>query len=128
MAFLPGISYMATLSGGPGKFPVTGQSTSNAGDLILLPVRLAGVQRPVEVDRLFVKAPVLASDLGLAVTLPNWTNEPQQGVKLRIRTDRPVHTVESAMGAKLDVTQDRGFVDVALDLATVDVLMLGYTP
>jgi hypothetical protein len=122
MAFLPGISYMATLSGGPGKFPVTGQSTSNAGDLILLPVRLAGVQRPVEVDRLFVKAPVLA------VTLPNWTNEPQQGVKLRIRTDRPVHTVESAMGAKLDVTQDRGFVDVALDLATVDALMLGYTP
>ena len=129
MAFLPGISYRVTLEGGAGgKFPVDGKNTANARDIILLPVETARVVRPVEVDRPFVEAPVLASDQGLAITLLNWTNEKQKAVKLRIRTDRRVRLVESASAVPVKSVIGDGWVEATLDVEAVDVLKVWYAP
>ncbi len=124
--FMPGISYLRTFTRQPASFLVPGERTDDARRFILAPIEMAGVQRPVDVDRPFVEVPVLASEKGMAVTVLNWNNAPQRGVKLRIRTARPVRSVTSALGAAVTYSGGNDQVDVAMDIATVDVLLVQY--
>lgn len=124
--FLPGISYLRTLVPKAGRFPEPGADSAAARAFILAPVEIAGVRRPVEVDRPMVEAPALVSDQGLAVTLLNWSNEAQKSVKLRIRTERPARSVSSALGSKVAHAVAGGCLEATLDVETVDVLLVNY--
>jgi len=123
-ALLPGLSYRRSAKGESGKFP-SGFSQA-ARSWINAPVDLAGVEKPVTVDRPMIEAPLLASEDGVTVTLLNWTNEPQQDVLLKVRTERPVGSVRSVKRGRVRYRRADGFVTVKLPVDTVDVLMLHY--
>jgi hypothetical protein len=49
--------------------------TDGLRNWVTWPVKQAGIQSPVAVDRLKIEAPVLVSDKGLAITLLNWSGD-----------------------------------------------------
>ena len=121
-ALLPGIAYRRSAKDEKGKF-ASGFSEA-ACSWIVFPAELAGVERPVEVDRPMVEAPVLVSEKGVAVTLLNWTNEPQQDVSLRVRVDGQVDTVGSVKQGTIPYREREGFVELKMPVDTVDVLLI----
>jgi hypothetical protein len=98
-------------------------------ELIAEPVRQAGVTLPVTVDRPQIEALALYSDLGVAVTLLNWSWSVQSNVTVVVRSERePARVVSARKGAlkgdfKAAVNGPFKFeTAVTVDLADVDVL------
>ncbi|MBS3761750.1 MAG: beta-galactosidase trimerization domain-containing protein [Planctomycetes bacterium] len=124
-SFLPGLSYRRSARAGRGKF-LSGFSTP-ARDIITLPVRKTGVEKPVLANYKMIETPVLASEKGLAVTLLNWTNNPAKQLQLRIRVTQPVSKVESAVRGKISFSRENGgLIRLEIPLKTVDVLSVHY--
>ena len=100
-------------------------------ELLLQPVRAAGVVAPVILNRSLIEAPALTSAAGTAVTLLNWSGEPQRDLQVDVRTvDRPVRVVSARSGPlPFQVRQEslgnyRLITRFTLDLADVDVVSL----
>ena len=98
-------------------------------ELIAAPVRQAGVTLPVIVDRPQIEALALYSDLGVAVTLLNWSGSVQSNVTVVVRSERePARVVSARKGAlkgdfKAAANGPFKFeTTVTVDLADVDVL------
>ncbi len=98
-------------------------------ELISEPVRKAGVTLPVTVDRPQIEALALHSDLGVAVTLLNWSGSVQSNVTVVVRSERePARVVSARKGAlkgdfKAAANGPFKFETAAtLDLDGVDVL------
>jgi hypothetical protein len=123
-ALLPGISYRKPATGKKGRFPEGFPKAARRA--ITLPVGEAGVRRPVVLDRPLVEAPVLASPRGLAITLLNWTNHPQEDVTVRVPTDRKVTTVRSVRHGTLKFTRDDRWLQFQLPLQTTDIVLVNY--
>lgn len=101
-----------------------GQSDA-ARDWATRPVRGAGVRVPVTTSLPRIETPVLASDAGLAVTVLNWSGQPQQNVSFEIQSMRPVNRVESVSAGRLAFSSRDGVVEVSLrELAAADVIKL----
>lgn len=125
VAFLPGISYRRSAKDQSGRFAQGFSAAARA--CITLPLNVAGVTKPVILDRPMVEAPLLASDKGLAITLLNWTNEPVRQLNVQVSVDRPVASVKLARTGKSVRWRERGHTLTAqLDMDTVDVLMIQY--
>ena len=97
--------------------------------MISEPVRKAGVTLPVTVDRPQIEALALHSDLGVAVTLLNWSGSVQSNVTVVVRSERePARVVSARKGAlkgdyKAAANGPFKFeTAVTVDLADVDVL------
>ena len=108
-------------SANPWEYPAT------IRDLILAPVRDAGVVRPIECDTPLVDAVLMKDERGLLVPLANYTNVPIAKVSLRVATPKPIIRVESAIRGALEfqVASDQR-VEVSLPLESNDFLKLSY--
>ena len=98
-------------------------------ELISEPVHKAGVTLPVTVDRPQIEALALHSDLGVAVTLLNWSGSVQSNVTVVVRSERePARVVSARKGAlkgDFKAVPKGPFkfeTAVKVDLADVDVL------
>ena len=71
-----------------------------------------------------IEAPLLLSDRGAAVTLLNWTGEPQERLAVTVRVPFAVRSVESVKQGKLAFEATRDGVAFSLPLGAADILML----
>jgi hypothetical protein len=111
-----------TRSRNPWAFPAAER------DLLLRPVRTAGVLPPVVCDLPVVDAVLLSCDRGVLVPLANYTLRPVEKLTLTIRTTRPVSRVESARHGPLEFTARNGdAVTVRLPLGAADFVKVYYT-
>jgi hypothetical protein len=93
-------------------------------DIATAAPRLTRVPRPVEVSVEAVEAARLESSEGIAVTLLNWTDVPQNNVSVVVRNVGAVKSVGSAETGALQFTRDGDNIRVSLPLRDVDVLMI----
>ncbi len=90
-------------------------------DLILRPVREAGVSPPLTCEVPLVDAVVLDTERGLVIPLANFTLEPRDRVSFTLRTDREIARIESVRHGELAVEKEEdGLVGFALPLAASD--------
>jgi len=79
----------------------------------------------VQVDRPRIETPVLRSAHGLAVTLLNWTEQPQKDVNLKLKSSAPVTRVESVQLGELKFQQHGEIVTLLVpELAAADVVKI----
>ncbi len=135
-AWLPGLSYARSASGTKDRLPVGFSEAIRRW--IVWPVELAGVGgtgilpvrhrleacATVTVDRAMIETPILLSDKGAAVTLLNWSGEPQERLKVTVRVPFPVRSVESVKRGKLAFEQSPDGAALSLPLGAADILLL----
>ena len=121
-AWMPGLSYARSASGTKDRLPVGFSEPLRRW--IVWPTELAGVRPPVTIDRPMIEAPLLLSDRGAAVTLLNWTGEPQERLAVTVRVPFAVRSVESVKQGKLAFEATRDGVAFSLPLGPADILML----
>ena len=119
---MPGLSYQKT-GGAPSAEYQKGFSELLRG-LITYPVRTAGVDVLVTVDRPMIETPILLSDKGAAVTVLNWTGEGPQKVELTVKVPFTAKSVESMKRGKLNFEQTDENVHFALPLDAVDIIVI----
>jgi hypothetical protein len=96
-------------------------------DLLLRPVRAAGVTPPLTCDVPVVDAVCMTCDRGVVVPLANYTLRPVETLSLTVRVPRPVSRVESARRGPLPFTAKGGNeVVVTLPLEATDFVKLYY--
>jgi hypothetical protein len=94
-------------------------------DLLLTPVRDAGITRPIECHTPLVDAVWMKHDRGLLIPLANYTNKPIAKLSLRITTPRPITRAESAIRGPLEFhSASDGAVDLSLPLESNDFVKL----
>jgi hypothetical protein len=71
-------------------------------DLILTPVRDAGIICPIECDTPLVDAVWMKHDRGLLIPLANYTNKPIAKLSLHVTTPKPIARAESAIRGPLE--------------------------
>lgn len=121
--FFPGLTYARTAThGGADKLPEGWSAPLR--ELIVAPVKAAGVVNPVTVSPAMVEAPMLVSEKGIAVTVFNWTNTPMEKVTVSVRTSMPIKSASSVLAGALKMTSADGVVTVELPVKSVDVVML----
>lgn len=125
----PGSSYMLSKD----EFDMTRLPidwSPSTRQMLAAPVRLAGTQPFVRLDREGVEAALLDSRFGTAVTLLNWTGEPVANLRVevpltpeleRAHREHLLRVVSAGLGPR-SFTVENGAVIIALPLATVDVL------
>jgi len=123
-AALPGLSYCRAArweaNEFPSDFPVA------ARRWITAPVRRAGIQPPVQVDRPLIEAPLLVSNHGAALTLLNWTNAPVESLGVKVRTGREVTEIDSVDRRSLAFTQEAGVISFRLPLDAADIVRIRF--
>jgi hypothetical protein len=119
---MPGLSYWKSSTGTKDGLPA-GFSDS-LRSWITWPVRSANVSLPVTVNRPLIEAPMLASPVGIAVTLLNWSGEPLPEVQAEVRTDKNIGRVESVRHGKLRFQSAGGHIRFALQLESADIVTL----
>ena len=107
-------------SANPWEFPAP------VRDLILRPVRSAGVTPPVTCDVPRVDAVYMTCDRGVLVPLANYTLKPIDRLSLTVRTPRSVACAESSHHGKLDFKTNGDRVEVSLPLESTDFVKLYY--
>lgn len=85
----PGDKEILARSDNPWQFPAA------IRELILQPVRSAGVRSPVRCDIPLVDAVLMEGEGGALLPLANYTLRPLHEVRLQVRTSRPVRRIES---------------------------------
>jgi hypothetical protein len=121
-AWLPGLSYWKSANTTKDRLPA-GFSEVIRG-WIVQPVESAKVRTPVVMDRPLVEAPLLLSEKGAAITLLNWTGEPQKQVKLTVRVPFEVASVKSVSRGEVKFEKSGEAITFSLPLAAADILML----
>jgi hypothetical protein len=121
-AWMPGLSYARSSRTTVGGLPAGFSETVRRW--IVHPVRLAGVQPPVAVNRAMVETPILLSPHGAAVTLLNWTDQALGRVNLRVHLPRPIRSVESVRQGRLRFQRTGDGVSCSLPLGAADIVML----
>lgn len=119
--YYPGQQYDIALP----RLDVDHMPTGDATDerrAISAPAVLAGTSRTVEVDREMIEALRLNADEGIAVVLLNWTDEPQECVRMLIKGACKFPNVTSANGADVGVRRVGDDLEVVMTLDSVDVL------
>ncbi|MBV9468412.1 MAG: beta-galactosidase trimerization domain-containing protein [Abitibacteriaceae bacterium] len=121
--FWPGTAYYASVQRpGPAQLP---QGWNDALRSVITAVpRVTRVGRPVDVDTDLVEASRLDSTAGIAVTLLNWTNQPQGQIAVTVHNVGTVTSVGSAEQGTVPFTQNGTDLRVSLPLRDVDVLMI----
>lgn len=105
----------------PWKYP------SALRDLILTPVRLAGVTAPVRCSHPLVDAVFMPHAGGVLIPLANYTLEPIAALTLRVTTSRPVVRAESVVHGAIPFTQvSPQAVELTLPLEINDFVKLHY--
>ena len=121
--FWPGKAYYDSASrGGVGQMPGGWNGALRA--VVTAAPRVFNVGRPVDVNVDGVEAARLDSAAGVAVTLLNWTGQPQGQVAVTVHNAGQVTSVGSALRGTLQFTQNGNDVQVTLPLPDVDVLMI----
>ena len=93
-------------------------------EFLLLPVRRAGVVRPVTLNQPLVEAFYLEGPKGAVVTLANYALRPIEKLRVSIRPPREVSGVESVRNGALDAEVTGQVISVQLPLIDTDMLKL----
>ena len=96
-------------------------------ELILAPVRAAGIDPPLTCDIPLIDAIPLYADNGIVIPLANYTLEPQKAVTLRVRLpdDRTCDRVTSIHHGELKFTTDgENHVQISLPLGASDYVKI----
>lgn len=84
-----------------------------------------GVERPAACDIAGIQADVMEGPKGTGVVLANFSDGPQKKIQLRIRTNKPIQSVRSALHGMLKWTSNNDReVTVELPLELTDFLLL----
>jgi hypothetical protein len=73
-----------------------------------------------------VEAPVLASSRGMAITLLNWTNQPQEDLTVSVDVSREVESVRTVRRGEVEFTTGKSGLEFQLPLETTDIVMVEY--
>jgi hypothetical protein len=95
-------------------------------DLLLTPVREAGVTPPIRCSAPLVDAVYMTHDKGILVPLANYANRPIDRLALTVLATQPVARVESARLGPLAFTQRGQAVELSLPLDNNDFVKLYY--
>lgn len=114
--------YDSATRGGAGQMPQGWNALLRA--VVTGAPRVFNVGRPVEVNVDAVEATRLDSAAGVAVTLLNWTGQPQGQVAVTVHNAGQVASVGSAMQGTVPFRQNGNDLQVTLPLSDVDVLMI----
>jgi len=120
--WMPGLSYFKSSTAVKDRLPVGFSETLR--EMILHPVRTAGVAPPVQPDRALVEAPLLLSPKGAAVTLLNWTGESLPQVTVAAHLPFAAQSVESVKRGKLPFQRTTQGVSFTLPLDAADIVLL----
>ena len=101
-------------------------------EIITAPARLAGAKKYVSASVDLVEGVLLESDKGTAVTLLNWSGEPQKTLAVTIAVSEEIAAAAKAGKLKVESLElgtlkykfAGGDLNVTLPLKTVDVLMI----
>ncbi|MHB9110252.1 MAG: beta-galactosidase trimerization domain-containing protein [Armatimonadota bacterium] len=121
-AWMPGLSYVKSQNGTKDGLPA-GFSEEVRG-LITHPTQLAKVTSRVTVNKPMIETPMLLSEKGAAVTLLNWTGEPQQKLTVYARVPFKAAKVQSVKKGALKFTQTKDVIYCTLPLEAADILMI----
>jgi hypothetical protein len=123
--FWAGVSYLETSQrGNRSRLPQNWDRGLQSA--IAAAPRLTRLPRPVEVNIPGLEASRLDSAQGVAVTLLNWTDTPQENVQVVVRNAGAVRSVGSAESGTLQFTREGNNIRVTMPLRDVDVLMVRY--
>jgi hypothetical protein len=120
--FLPAVAYAKEAK--PSTTKVTVGYVGHQRDVITAGARWAKVARPVVSSVPRVEANLLSSSQGQVVPLANWTMQPIPALKVAIRANGPVQSVESIKHGRLVFQSVDGAVEVTLPLDATDMLLL----
>lgn len=96
-------------------------------DLLLRPVREAGVKAPLECDAPLVDAVYMPHADGVLIPLANYTNRPLGNVSLKVQVARPLGRAESVLRGPVRFRQVAdGRVELSMPLENNDFLILSY--
>jgi hypothetical protein len=85
----------------------------------------ASLERQVECSSPFVEAMVRDNEKGTLVTLVNWTNQPVNGLKVKVRmAAKPAQIRSVSQNKSLDSAYEDGFVLFQIDLKEADFVVL----
>jgi len=103
----------------PWEFP------AHVRELLLTPVRAAGVEPPVLCDVPLVDAVYMTCDQGVLIPLANYTLKPLEKLTLKVKVPRPVKRAESVRRGALKFERSAdGRVTIALPLDNNDFVKL----
>ena len=107
----------------PWKYP------ADIRDLLLTPVRAAGVESPITCSVPVVDAVFMQQEKGILIPLANYTLEPVQRLTLAVRTPRPISQARSARQGSLSFRQiSSTSIELSLPLDENDFIELTYSP
>jgi hypothetical protein len=122
-AFFPGRQYeLSADRSDRSRLPVGWSAV--ARQFTVAPVQVAGTSRPVVVSTSGVEACRLQSATGIAITLLNWTAEPQGNLTVTIPEIGKFRKVTAASGAQVKSAFNGDTLTVTLPLKDVDVLIV----
>jgi hypothetical protein len=106
-------------SANPWEFPEANR------DLLLTPVREAGVVKPIECDTPLVDAVYMLHADGVLIPLANYTNQPRPRLSLRVTVPQSVTRAESAIHGAIDFRKvSPQQVELSLPLEASDFVKL----
>lgn len=106
----------------PWQFP------AGVRDLIVSPVREAGITPPLTSDTPLIDAVQLPCEQGVLIALANYTLQPQERVGLQLRVPKPVQRVESVRRGPLHFEQAPGLIRWTMPLDANDFVMVHAQP
>ena len=110
-------------SANPWEFP------PHLRELLLMPVRAAGVVTPITCNVPLVDAIYMTTDRGVLIPLANYTLEPIERLALTVTVPRPVARAESAVRGPLSFKQPTDTtVELALPLENNDFVKVYFKP
>jgi len=122
-SWFPGLSY-AHLALGLQLELLDNADANSLRELVLKPVRVAGVSPPVQVNVPYVETPVLESPEGDAITLLNWTGRDLPSVKLTVRVPFHITKALSVTHGKISLHREGDVVTFSLPLGAADIVEL----
>jgi hypothetical protein len=121
----PGLSYAR--GSNMSKDGLTTEYPADVRNLMLAPLRLAGVKPHVELSVPVVEAVVQDGDAGSVVTLVNYTMKPIDEITMKVRTAKPVKRVVSvSSGQEVKFTSTADGITMKLPLKLTDFVKLYY--
>ena len=122
-SWFPGLSY-AHLAIDPHLRLRYGTETDSLCNLVLTPVRVAGVSPLVQVNTPYVETPMLASPAGAAITLLNWTGRDLPSVYVSVRAPFRITKAVSVTHGSIKLHRRGGLVTFSLPLGAADIVKL----
>ena len=93
-------------------------------NLVLTPVRLAGVSPLVQVNTPYVETPMLVSSAGAAITLLNWTGRDLASINVNVRTSLHVAKAVSMTHGTITLHREGDLVTFSIPLGAADIVKL----